>query len=56
MEGFSLAYPDHYSVQGVYHLQYKHVARALILQAINALRRIVVWLREKLGRIVLSEA
>ena len=31
---------------GVYRLQYKRPARALILQVINALHRIVVWLRE----------
>ena len=46
MEGFSLAWPDHYLAQGVYRLQYKCPRWALILQAINALRRIVVWLRE----------
>ena len=56
IEGFSLAWPDHYSAQGVYHLQYKRLAWVLILQVINALRRIVVWLRKTIGRIVLSKA
>ena len=46
MEGFSLVQPDHHSEQGVYRLQYKRPARALILLAINTLLRIVVWLRE----------
>ena len=54
MEGFSVALPDQHSAQDVYRLQYKLLARALILQAINALRRIVVWLCETVGRIVLS--
>ena len=41
-----LAWPDRYFDAGRYHLQYKHLTYALILQSITPCTKIAVWSRE----------